>query len=132
LTRLNHMIVPSTDHKNAAEFLAMLLGAEVSPATGEYPWSPSLRVGDVKILFCKGPFTRLHLAFHVTPDEFDGILERIREHGVAYGDSANTPNNSRLRVRDLGNRTFWTLAPDKTLLEFFSFDELPEGLSSPA
>lgn len=132
MAQLHHVIVPSTDHLEAAGFLAMLFGAEPEPATYRYPWSPSLRVGGMKLMFCEAPRVPLHLAFHVTPQEFDAIVGRIREHGVTHGDNPQHPDNSALRADDRGYRAVWALSPDQTLLEFFSFDVLPEGFTSPA
>ncbi len=134
MARLHHVIVPSADHLHAAEFLGKLFGIDPAPPTHRFPWSPSLTVGEVQLMFCEAPRVPLHLAFHVTPAEFDGIVARIRENGVTHGDNPQDPSNSRLRTDDrgYGYRAVWTLSPDATQLEFFCFDKLPEGFTDPA
>jgi hypothetical protein len=134
VARLHHVILPSSDHMHAAEFLATIFGVEPSPANERYPYSPSLKLDGIRIMFSEAVQVPQHLAFHVTPAELDGILGRIQEHGLAYGDDAGQPDNSKVRTDDrgYGYRAIWIVSPDKTLLEFFSFDVLPEGYSSPA
>jgi hypothetical protein len=134
VARLHHVILPSNDHMHTAEFLGLLLGIEPSPIAEHFPRSPSLTIGDLRLMFCRGPLVYHHLAFHVSAAEFDGIIQRIREHGIPHGDAPVRINNSRVRTDDRGNgyRAVWLRSPDAMLLEFFSFDELPEGYTDPA
>jgi hypothetical protein len=85
-------------------------------------------------MFCEGEPSGVHLAFHVTPGEFDEIVARMRQNGVAYGDHPDEPANSVVRTDDrgYGYRSVWCLLPDTTVLEFFCFDRLPEGLMDPS
>ena len=133
MARLHHVRVPSADHLHAAAFLAMLFGTEAS-----LPHRPddheSVLIGSVRLMFCEAEPSGVHLAFHVTPREFDEIMARMRKNEVAYGDGPEEPINSRVRTDDrgYGYRAIWSLSPDATLLEFFCFDRLPEGFMDPS
>jgi hypothetical protein len=134
VARLHHAIIPSKDHLHAAQFLGTLFGLDPEPPTHRFPWSPSLTVGGVKLMFCQAPQVPVHLAFHVTPAEFDDILARIQAGAVTHGDNPQDPSNAKIRTDERGHgyRAVWALAPDATLLEFFCFDMLPEGFTDPA
>jgi hypothetical protein len=121
---------------HAAEFLGLLFGIEPSPPAEIYPYSPSLRVGSMTFMFGEAEWVPKHLAFHVTPAEFDGILGRIREHSLTHGDGPWQADNSKVKTGDSANgyRAVWlhSPSPDTTLLEFFCFDVIPDGFSDPA
>ncbi|MET9832697.1 VOC family protein [Streptomyces sp. NPDC006385] len=81
---LNHTIVAAHDKKASAQFLADVLGLEVSPQYGpfipvEIPNGVTLDYADTT-----GTITPQHYAFLVSEDDFDTIFARIREAGLTY------------------------------------------------
>jgi catechol 2,3-dioxygenase-like lactoylglutathione lyase family enzyme len=82
---LNHTIVAARDKKAAAEFLATIMGLEVSPQFG--PFLPVQTGNGVTLDFLDsgaGPITPQHYAFLVSEKDFDAIFGRVQEAGVAY------------------------------------------------
>ncbi|MFG2573991.1 VOC family protein [Streptomyces sp. NPDC048481] len=82
---LNHTIVHSRDNREAAEFLAHVLGLEVGAG-----WGPFVPVGtsnNVTLDFATVPAESIvmqHYAFLVSDDEFDAAFERIERAGITY------------------------------------------------
>jgi len=69
---LNHIILPAKDKQASAEFLAQILGLDVSPQFG--PFIP-VQVGGVTLDYMDSDdFRWHHCAFLVTEPEFDEIL----------------------------------------------------------
>jgi catechol 2,3-dioxygenase-like lactoylglutathione lyase family enzyme len=82
---LNHTIVAARDKKAAAEFLATIMGLEVSPQFG--PFLPVQTSNGVTLDFLDsgtGPITPQHYAFLVSEEDFDAIFGRVQEAGIAY------------------------------------------------
>ena len=90
--RLDHVIVPSRDHRASAELLATLLGV---------PWSKSgvgsfcpVYVNDGLTLDfdqADGPIPTQHFCFRVSEAEFDRIFERIKARGIEYRSGPHGP-----------------------------------------
>lgn len=82
--QLNHTIVAAHDKKESARFLADLLGLEVSPQYG--PFVPVAIPNGVTLDYLDSPgaITPQHYAFLVSEDDFDTILDRMREAGLTY------------------------------------------------
>jgi hypothetical protein len=95
---LNHTIVPAVDHREAARFFASIMGlAELPPAGRNGHFAP-VRVNEqltLDFMTVDEP-SAVHLAFDVDPGTFDGILARLREGGVAYGNHPAHPDNGRI------------------------------------
>ena len=82
---LNHTIVAARDKKAAAEFLATIMGLEVSPQFG--PFIPVQTSNGVTLDFLDSgaePITPQHYAFLVSEEDFDAIFGRVQEAGIAY------------------------------------------------
>ncbi|MFG2332467.1 VOC family protein [Streptomyces sp. NPDC048604] len=83
--QLNHTIVHATDKHASAEFLAHILGLEVSPPFG--PFLPVVTDNEVALDYYENhdkPVTSQHYAFLVTEEEFDAMMERIKAADVTY------------------------------------------------
>ncbi|MGI5154428.1 VOC family protein [Microbispora sp. CA-102843] len=95
---LNHTIVPAVDNREAARFLASIMGlAELPPAGRNGHFAP-VRVNEtltLDFMTVENP-VGVHLAFDVDPATFDRILARLREAGVAYGSDPAHPDNGRI------------------------------------
>jgi catechol 2,3-dioxygenase-like lactoylglutathione lyase family enzyme len=88
---LNHTIVPAHDKEASARFLAHIFGLQYQ-SSGHFA---QVRVNDTLTLDFDNAqsFESHHYAFHVSDEEFDAILHRLREAGVSYGsDWSNTAN----------------------------------------
>lgn len=82
---LNHTIVASRDKKEAAQFLAGILGLRVRPPFG--PFIPVETGNGVTLDFMDADpegIVAQHYAFLVSEQEFDAIFERIKKAGITY------------------------------------------------
>ena len=63
----------------------------------------------------------MHLAFAMSPDEFDGVFTRIRAAGIEYGDSFHEVGNMRGPGNEPGARgpgaALYFFDPSKHLIE---------------
>ena len=82
---LDHLMVPSRDKIAAAKLLAALLGVPWSE-TGVGPFAPVFVNDGFTIDFDEWtePIPLIHYCFRVGQDEFDAILQRIRNAGIPY------------------------------------------------
>ncbi|MEV4595876.1 VOC family protein [Amycolatopsis sp. NPDC049253] len=82
---LNHVIVPSRDNRESAEFLARLLGLEVGEEWG--PFIPVETGNGVRLDFATIPPRDLrlqHYCFLIPEADFDAFFARLKETGVTY------------------------------------------------
>ena len=82
--QLDHTIVPAYDKVKSAEFMARIFGL-----TYEGPWGhfAPLKVNDILTLDfddSDNPQSN-HYAFLASDDEFDAILQRVKDEGVVFG-----------------------------------------------
>ena len=61
-------------------------------------------------------FERHHYAFKVSEAEFDGIFQRVRDEGLAYGSGPFSPDDMTVNHRG-GGRGFYFKDPNGHLLE---------------
>ncbi|HEY9373222.1 VOC family protein [Streptomyces sp.] len=83
--QLNHTIVHATDKRASAEFLARILGLEVSAPFG--PFLPVVTDNDVGLDYYENPdrpVTSQHYAFLVSEEEFDEMMGRIKESRIPF------------------------------------------------
>ena len=82
--QLDHTIVPAYDKVKSAEFIARMFGLKY-----EGPWGhfAPVKVNDILTLdFDDSDNPRSnHYAFLASDDEFDAILQRIKDESVAFG-----------------------------------------------
>tara|TARA_R110002049_G_scaffold140930_4_gene302273 strand:- start:585 stop:965 length:381 start_codon:yes stop_codon:yes gene_type:complete len=86
--RINHILLPARDKDASARFLADILGCEVSDKSAGAPSGrfAVIRLDDGSTLdFAEMEnVTPVHIAFEVTEDGFDAILNRLTANGVTY------------------------------------------------
>jgi hypothetical protein len=81
-------LVPAKDKEATAKFFANIMGLEYVGIDGV---CGVVRVDDALFLrFDEARTSRVHLAFHVTNDEFDGVLGRLRSGSVTFGARAGS------------------------------------------
>jgi catechol 2,3-dioxygenase-like lactoylglutathione lyase family enzyme len=99
---IDHVGIPATDPEAAGTFLAWVLG-EGSVVPDSPPGDGS---GDMFSLVLDGwslAFVRvpqpapLHLAIRVAPEVFTAAIERLGEHGIAFGNDPEDAANAHRR-----------------------------------
>ncbi len=115
---LNHTIVPSRDKEASARFFARIFGLDYGGADGHFA---PVRVNDTLTLDFDDAdsFDRHHYAFHVSDEEFDAILRRVQEAGLAYGSDPGHTENRRLNSWNGGRGVYFRDA-DGHLLELLT------------
>lgn len=117
--QLNHTIVHARDKGESATFLAEMLG--VAPPT---PYGPFLVVqvdNDVSLDFVDdpGPVPSQHYAFLVGETEFDQVLGRIRQRGLAHWADPGRRRAGETNSNDGGRGVYWE-DPSGHLLEIIT------------
>lgn len=105
---LDHLMVPARDKLAAAKCLASLLGV---------PWSEAAAGPFVAVYVNAGltldfdewadAFPSIHYCFRVEPDEFDGILGRIKAAGIPYRSNVHGPVDYRIDTEHGGRIVYW-------------------------
>ncbi len=81
---LNHTIVPARNKEAAARLFAQIFGLDFEGTSDHFArvWVNST----LTFLFDdSASFQSCHYAFHVSDAEFDAILQRVQDAGIAYG-----------------------------------------------
>lgn len=84
---LEHILVPAHDREASARFLADVLGVEYLGlgSTAGPPAFARIQVGDTTLDFADmDSFQPQHYAFQVDDEEFDAILARVKDAGLAF------------------------------------------------
>jgi catechol 2,3-dioxygenase-like lactoylglutathione lyase family enzyme len=115
---LNHTIVPAHDKEASARFFADIFGLKYEGPAGHFA---PLRVNETLTLDFNNAssFERHHYAFHVSDEEFDAILGRVQEAGMAYGSGPRDLDNRQLNSRR-GGRGFYFRDPNGHVLELLT------------
>ncbi|MFH0522012.1 VOC family protein [Streptomyces sp. M41] len=104
---LNHTIVAAHDKKASAQFLADILGLEVSPQYG--PFIPVEIPNGVTLDYADSPgaITPQHYAFLVSEDDFDTIFGRIKGAGLTYWADPYHRRPGEINHNDGGRGTYF-------------------------
>ena len=115
---LNHTIVPVRDQARSAEFYTRIFGFRNEPPLGSFT---VLRVNDSLTLDLaeQEVFESHHYAFQVNDAEFDAILDRVRQAGLAYSADPFHDEIGQLNTRR-GGRGFYVCDPDGHNLELLT------------
>ena len=114
---LNHTIVPSRDKEAAARFFAAIFGLE--PVKHGHFEAVSLN-DQLTLLFDDwASFEPHHYAFNVGDAEFDAILGRVKEAGLAFGSGPMHPDDGKLNDWN-GGRGVYFRDKDGHLLELMT------------
>jgi catechol 2,3-dioxygenase-like lactoylglutathione lyase family enzyme len=117
---LNHTIVAARDKRASAEFLAGLLGLEVSAPFG--PFIPVETGNGVSLDFMDTPADPIapqHYAFLVSEEEFDVIFERIQRAGITWYADPGHRRAGQINRNDGGRGLYWS-DPDGHNLEIIT------------
>jgi catechol 2,3-dioxygenase-like lactoylglutathione lyase family enzyme len=114
---LNHTIVPARDKVAAAGFFARVFG--LKPGRADH-FAPARVNKSLTLLFdTDSKFESHHLAFHVGDREFDAILNRVKEAGIAFGSAPWSLEDGKLNDWN-GGRGFYFQDPDGHVLELMT------------
>ena len=105
---LDHLLVPSRNRLASAKLLAGLLGVPWAES-GVGPFSPVYVNAGLTLDFDEAgePFPVQHYCFRVGQDEFDTILCRIRDAGIAYRSTPHGPVDHRVNTQHGGSIVYW-------------------------
>ena len=116
--RLDHTIVPATNKRASAAFLASILGTTVDPEWG--PFVPVTIDNDVTLDFVDAPQVQEHhYAFLVSELDFDAMLARVEEVGTAFYADPGRRRKGEINNND-GGRGVYFDDPDHHLMELIT------------
>jgi catechol 2,3-dioxygenase-like lactoylglutathione lyase family enzyme len=102
---LDHHIIPVRDKDESAGFLARILGLPFEGAKGSFA---SVHVGDTILDFStRQPVPRLHYAFKVSEEEFDGVVARLQAEEVPWGSEHDGTYNYKWNERAGGRGIYF-------------------------
>jgi len=106
---LDHAIVPSRDRRAAAELLAMLLGVPWAES-GVGPFCPVYVNGGLTLDFDQldGSFPVQHYCFRVSEADFDAIVKRLENRGIAYRSTPHGPVDLAINTQHGGRIVYWS------------------------
>ena len=105
---LDHVMVPCRNKLVSAKLIAHLLGVSWAPS-GVGPFAPVFVNDGLTLDFDETdqPFPLTHFAFRVTDGEFDAILARIKEAGIAFRSSVHGPVDYKVDTEHGGKIAYW-------------------------
>jgi catechol 2,3-dioxygenase-like lactoylglutathione lyase family enzyme len=116
---LNHTIVPATDPKVSAQFLAGILGIEVGPPVSHF--TPVTLANRVTLDYDQSDHVdERHYAFMVGAAEFDAAFTRIQDAGLTYYADPACRLAGQTYHNMGGNRGVYFRDPDGHLMEILT------------
>ncbi|HEY9107020.1 MAG TPA: VOC family protein [Roseateles sp.] len=108
---LDHLLIPARDRRAAAERLAAVLGVPWSAQAAVGPFSAVYVSDDLTVDFDEvAPGTAVplqHYAFRVSDEEFDALLARLKEFGIAYRSTPIGPDDFQVNNYGGGRIVYW-------------------------
>ena len=131
--QLDHLIVPSKDRVAASRKLGTLLGVAWAEQGTFGPFSPVYVSEELTIDFDQWTDTvpKQHYCFRVSETEFDVILSRIKEAGIAYRSQPHGPDDYSVNPAFGGRLVYWS-EPDGHVWELLtvSYEREPASPSA--
>jgi catechol 2,3-dioxygenase-like lactoylglutathione lyase family enzyme len=116
---LNHTIVPARDPRASAQFLADILGVEVSPPVAHF--TPVTLANHVTLDYdAADTVAGHHYAFLVGEQEFEDAFGRIRAAGITYYADPGCRQPGQTYTSKSGNRGVYFRDPDGHLMEILT------------
>lgn len=104
---LNHTIIPAHDKVETAAFLATMLGLPEPRSFGPFLSVQTENGVTLDVLDTPGPVTTQHYAFLVSEEEFDAVLERIRQRRLTYWADPLHHQLDQVNHADGGRGLYW-------------------------
>ena len=117
---LDHLLVPSRDQRTSAKLLAELLGVPWSER-GVGPFCPVYVNAGLTLDFdqAEGPLPVLHFCFRVDDADFDSVLARLQQRGIAFRSLPHGPVDYQINVSQGGRIVYWS-EPDNHIWEMLT------------
>ena len=116
---LNHTIVWARNKDAAARLFAEIFGLRVESSAGHFA---PVRVNDTLTLDfanATGAIAGQHYAFQVSDAEFDAILQRVKDAGLAFGSGPRSLEDGKLNDWN-GGRGFYYKDHDGHVIELMT------------
>ena len=99
--QLDHTIVPAHDKERSARFIARLFGLSYEGTWGHFA---PVKVNETLTLDFDDAerFGSNHYAFLASDEEFDAILQRVKDEGIAFGSGPGSRTDGRINYRHQG------------------------------
>jgi len=105
---LNHTFVPAHDRVASAQWFAGMFKVPYVGAQGGRPVARVQLNETLALDFVdRERFEPLHLAFHVSDEEFDGILARLRGDSWPYGSAGGAMNDGQVNTQRFGRNVYF-------------------------
>jgi hypothetical protein len=106
--QLDHLMIPARDKLAAAKLLAGLLDVPCS-ASDAWPFASVYLNDGLTLDFDEWTeqLPMIHYCFRVSQPEFDAILGRIEQAGIAYRSQVHAPTDSRIDTTHGGSIVYW-------------------------
>ena len=106
--QLDHFIVSAKDQRASAKLLAEILGVPWAES-GVGPFSPVYLNDGLTLDFIDddGKLPIEHFCFRVSDEEFDAILARIQEKGIAFRSSVRGAQDMQVGEHLGGRLVYW-------------------------
>jgi catechol 2,3-dioxygenase-like lactoylglutathione lyase family enzyme len=131
--QLDHLIVPSKNRIAAARQLGTLLGVAWAEQGAVGPFSPVYVSEELTVDFDQwnDAVPKHHYCFRVTQAEFEVILNRIKEAGLAYRSLPHGPDDYKVNPAFGGSLVYWS-EPDGHVWELLtvSHERQPGSLAA--
>lgn len=116
---LNHTIVPATDKRRSADFLAAILGLPAGIEAGPFVQLQLANGVTLDYMNRPGPIPSGHYAFLVGDDEFDAAFDRIRRDGLDHWADPEHHRPGEINTR-WGGRGVYFADPDGHNMEILT------------
>lgn len=113
---LDHTIIPSKDKESSARFFARVFGLEYNGMWG--PFAP-VKVNETLSMDFddrREKFDSLHYAFITSDEEFDQVLQRVKDEGISFGSGPRSLEDMEINHLHQG-RGFYFRDPNGHVLE---------------
>jgi len=122
---LDHIILAVNDRARSVDFYTGIVGLEHD---GDRDPFSMLRATPSFVIQIApwGTSGGQHLAFAMSKQEFDGVFDRVKAAGIAYGDRYDLVGNMKGPGDEVGSRgagqTVYFFDPDKHLIEIRHYE----------
>ena len=118
--QLDHLILPVNDREESLAFYTEILGL-VHEGERE-PFSVVRVTPELTLQVAPwGTDGGMHLAFSMSPSEFNVVFERIKRDGITYGDSFHSVGNMQGPGEEVGSKgpgeAIYVFDPNQHLIE---------------
>ena len=122
---IDHVGIPVADPGASARFLGEILGEGVATSEGPDGEMVNLSVGHSALTYFGLPAHEPHhVAFRVTESVFTGVIERLRQRDMPFGNDPGDPSNRQTSDPLGGPGRIYFRDPNGHLFELF----VPAGL----